>query len=153
MRNIDGGDVAKGALAGLVGGLAGAFVMTQFQALLTAIAEETSKSKKKSGEAEEPATVKVAQEISETVFDHKLLKKEKELAGEALHYTMGASSGLIYGVVTEMEPLAAVGAGMPFGAAVWLVADDIVVPALGFSKPVTDFPLSTHAYALSSHLV
>ncbi len=42
---------------------------------------------------------------------------------------------------------------MPFGAAVWLVADDAVVPALGFSKAVTEYPLSTHAYALSSHLV
>ena len=66
---------------------------------------------------------------------------------------MGAGSGFIYGVAVEVEPLVRTGVGMPFGAAVWLVADDVVVPALGFSKPITAYPLSTHAYALSSHLV
>ncbi len=60
---------------------------------------------------------------------------------------------LIYGVAAEIAPISTVGAGLPFGAAVWLVADDIVVPALGLSKPITEFSLSTHAYALSSHLV
>jgi hypothetical protein len=28
-----------------------------------------------------------------------------------------------------------------------------VLPALGLSKPTTEYPLSTHAYALASHLV
>ena len=153
MKDRDTVDVVKGAFAGLIGGLAGAFVMTQFQTLLTVIAEEVEKPKKKSGNEEEPSTVKVAAEISETIFDHKLLKREKELAGEAVHYAMGATSGLIYGVAAEVDPIASVGVGLPFGAAVWVIADDVVIPALGFSKPVTEYPVTTHAYALSSHLV
>ena len=152
MKKIDASDVVKGAVAGIVGGIVASFVMSEFQSLVTKLSEakEKEKSKKKK---EEPATVKAAREISEGVFDHKLTKSEKEPAGEAMHYAMGATSGLIYGVAAEIAPISTVGAGLPFGAAVWLVADDIVVPALGLSKPVTEFPLSTHAYALSSHLV
>jgi len=70
-----------------------------------------------------------------------------------MHYAMGATSGLIYGMVSEFAPMTTVGLGLPFGAAVWLAADDVIVPALGLAKPATKYPLSTHAYALSSHLV
>ncbi len=150
MKKTDANDVVKGAVAGLVGGIVATVIMGGFQAFLNALAEEEKKSKKKK---EEPANVKAAEEISKTVFNHRLKKSEKEPAGEAIHYAMGAMSGLIYGGAAEIVPISTVGAGLPFGAAVWLVADDIVVPALGLSKPVTEFPLSTHAYALSSHLV
>ena len=44
-------------------------------------------------------------------------------------------------------------AGIPFGAAFWLLADEISVPLLGFSKGPTEYPVSTHAYALASHLI
>jgi len=152
MKKIDASDVVKGAVAGIVGGIVASFVMSEFQSLVTKLSEakEKEKSKKKK---EEPATVKAAREISEGVFDHKLTKSEKEPAGEAMHYAMGAASGLIYGVAAEIAPITTVGAGLPFGAAVWLLADDVVVPALGLSKSPTEYPLSTHAYALSSHLV
>ena len=150
MKRIDINDVVKGAVAGFVGGLVASFVMSEFQTLLSALSEEEKKSKKKK---EEPANVKAAEAISEAVFDHKLKKSEKEPAGEAMHYAMGAASGLIYGAAAEIAPMTTVGLGIPFGAAVWLVADDVVVPALGLAKPATAYPLSTHAYALSSHLV
>lgn len=64
-----------------------------------------------------------------------------------------ALTGAMYGAMSELWPEAAVGAGLPFGAAVWLAADEIAVPALGLSKPATEYPLSKHAYALASHLV
>jgi len=150
MKKTDANDVVKGAVAGLVGGIVGSLVMTRFQTLLSSLSEEEKKPKKKE---EEPANVKAAEEISEGVFDHKLKKSEKEPAGEAMHYAMGATSGLIYGIASEIAPMTTVGLGFPFGAAVWLVADDVVVPALGLAKPATEYPLSTHAYALSSHLV
>ena len=150
MKKADAGDVVKGAVAGLIGGLVASFVMSEFQSLLSKLTEEEKNSKKKK---DEPATVKAAEEISEAVFDHKLKKSEKEPAGEAVHYAMGATSGLIYGIASEIAPMTTVGLGIPFGAAVWLVADDVVVPALGLAKPATEYPLSTHAYALSSHLV
>ncbi len=150
MKKADAGDVVKGAVAGLVGGIVGSLVMTGFQTLLSSLSEEEKKPERKK---EEPANVKAAEEISEGLFDHKLKKSEQEPAGEAMHYAMGATSGLIYGIASEIAPLTTVGLGLPFGAAVWLVADDVVVPALGLAKPATEYPLSTHTYALSSHLV
>ena len=151
MKKINADDVVKGAVAGLIGGLVASFVMNKFQSLLTALSEEEKKSKEKT--EEEPATTKAAEGISEGLFDHELSESEKKIAEPAVHYAMGAASGLIYGIASEIEPMTTVGAGLPFGTAVWLIADDIVVPALGLAKPPTEYPLSTHAYALSSHLV
>ncbi len=157
-----GGDVLKGLAAGVVGGLVASWVMDEFQAGWSKLSEsleasqKSSKKKQKSeggGEEQEPATVKAAEAISENVFDHRLTKSEKKIAGPAVHYAMGATTGAIYGVAAELVPFATVGAGIPFGAAVWLIADDAALPALGLSKPPTEYPLSIHAYALASHLV
>jgi uncharacterized membrane protein YagU involved in acid resistance len=61
--------------------------------------------------------------------------------------------GGVYGALTELSPKVASGAGMPFGAALWLAADEVAVPALGLSKKPTESPAPIHAYALASHLV
>jgi uncharacterized membrane protein YagU involved in acid resistance len=150
MKHINTSKVVKGAIAGFVGGLVASFAMNQFQYLLIALSESDKKS---DGEEQEPANVVAAEKVSEGVFDHRLTKSEKEPAGEAVHYAMGATSGMLYGAAAEIFPETTVGAGLPFGTAVWVVADDVIVPALGLSKPVTEYPLSTHVYALASHLV
>lgn len=157
----------KGLAAGVIGGLAASFVMEQFQAFWTKLAEgdqlsQGGRGKQKQngqqqqssgGREEEPANIQAAEAISENVFEHELKKGEKKVAGEVVHYAMGATSGAIYGAMAEIFPVVAAGEGLPFGTAVWLIADDVVVPALGLSKPPTAYPLATHAYALASHLV
>ncbi len=169
-RARDEGSVLKGLAAGLIGGLVASWVMSEFQAVWSKVSEsleqsqdgkqsqgeeqsESGQSSSGGGEEQEPATVKAAEMISEGVFDHELAKSERKPAGEAVHYAMGATSGAIYGVMSELVPSVAVGAGLPFGAAVWLISDDVAVPALGLSKSPTEYPLSTHAYALVSHFV
>ena len=172
-RKQDGGDVLKGLAAGVVGGLAAAWAMNQFQALWGRLAEGEERphgaqslqqgtpehgvgrelQERGSDEEEDNAAVRAANAVSEAVFDHRLTKAEKETGGMVAHYAMGAASGAIYGAAAEVFPSATVGAGLPFGAAVWLVADEMVVPALGLSKPPAEYPLSIHAYSLASHLV
>ena len=161
------GDIIKGLVAGIVGGLAASLVMNKFQAVWSEISEslESSKSNgskensgkdEKSGkekEKQEPATVKAAEAIAENVFGHELTKKEKKYAGPAVHYATGAGSAAVYGVAAELFPEVTVGAGLPFGAAVWLIVDEGAVPAFGLSKSPLEYPPSTHAYALVSHLV
>ena len=66
---------------------------------------------------------------------------------------MGGTSGAIYGVAAELTPRATAGEGLAFGTSVWMAADNALVPALGLAKQPTETPLSTHIYALSSHLV
>lgn len=160
--------VWKGIVAGLAGGLVASWTMNQFQAAWTRLAENAEKphgaqSMKPSegstgnqgGDTKEQddATVETAKAISENVFGHELQESEKRPAGAAVHYAFGAASGGVYGAVAEVVPQVTTAAGLPFGGAVWLFGDEITVPLLGLAKPPTEYPLSTHVYALASHLV
>lgn len=165
MRNGEG-SVWKGLVAGLAGGLVASWTMNQFQAAWTRMQEGSEKphgaqsmqpSEGSDGNQAAPdqddATVKVAKAISTEVFGHELQKSEKKPAGAAVHYAFGTVTGGMYGALAEVAPQVTTGAGVPFGAAFWLLADEISVPLLGLSKGPTEYPVSTHAYALASHLV
>jgi putative membrane protein len=140
--------VWKSVAAGAVGGLVAAFAMNQFQSLLKAASGQ-----QKSSSQDEDATVKTAKAISQTFFAHELTDDQKKWAGPAVHYSLGASLGAVYGALAETAPLATAGAGTAYGTAVWFGADEIAVPAFGLSKGPAEFPLSTHLSALASHLV
>ena len=165
-KRRDENDVLKGLVAGLAGGLVASWTMNQFQALWTKVAESVEPSQggsssakggeggeQQSGGEQDDATVKAASAISEGIFDHRLTKSEKKIAGPAVHYAFGASVGGLYGAVAELAPEVSAGVGLPFGAAFWLVADETAVPLLGLSKAPTEYPLGTHVYALMSHFV
>ncbi|HJY30825.1 MAG TPA: DUF1440 domain-containing protein [Pyrinomonadaceae bacterium] len=164
----DNGNVWKGIVAGLAGGLVASWTMNQFQAAWTRVAEGSDKphgaqsmqpSEGSKGddqdakEQDDDATVKAAKAISKGVFGHELQESEKKPAGTAVHYAFGMVSGGLYGALAEVVPQVTTAAGVPFGAAFWLLADEISVPLLGLSKGPTEYPPSTHAYALASHLV
>ena len=108
---------------------------------------------KDESEQQDDTTVKTASAISEGLFGHKLTKNEKKIAGPVVHYSLGTGVGGLYGAAAEVAPEVTMGAGLPFGAAFWLVVDETAVPVLGLSKPPTEYPVSTHVYALASHLV
>jgi hypothetical protein len=167
------GNIWKGLASGIIGGLAAAAVMNTFQALLSrqAGAEERShgaqslqqgsprqgvglelRAEGRDDESDD-ATERLANAVSLKVLHRELTPREKEVAGTAFHYAMGATSGALYGAVAEIAPGATTGAGLPFGAAVWLVADEAIVPAAGLSKSPSEYPLSIHAYSFASHLV
>lgn len=150
MQNLDN-DLWKGTVAGLVAGLAATYVMTKFQILAAKLGETAGRAQQE--EEDQNSTVKAASAISTKVFHHELKQREKEKAGLAVHYGMGAFSGGLYGAVAELEPEVTRGAGLPFGAAVWLAADEVAVPALGLADPPFEHPLPVHAQALAAHLV
>lgn len=167
MRNHDA-DIWKGMIAGLAGGLVASWTMNQFQAAWTRLAEGDEKShgaqsmqpsegsKGEQGrdvQEQDDATVETAKVISRNVFGHELQESEKEPAGAAVHYAFGTATGALYGALAEVTPQVTAGAGVPFGAAFWLIADEISVPLLGLSKGPAQYPASTHLYALASHLV
>ena len=152
----------KGLAAGLIGGLVASWTMNRFQDVWSKLAHgnywplgntERDERAEASSEREDDTTVRTASAISEGLFDHKLTPKEKKIAGPAVHYTLGTGVGGLYGAAAEIAPEVTAGAGLPFGAVFWLVVDEGAVPLLGLSKGPTAYPLSTHAYALSSHFV
>jgi putative membrane protein len=163
-------DVWKGLVAGLVGGLVASWAMNQFQAAWSKIAEgfekphgaqsmkpsegkDVTQASEEENEEQDDATVKAARAISEGVFGHELKESEKEAAGAAVHYAFGTATGGLYGVIAELAPEVTAAAGVPFGAVFWLAADEMAVPLLGLAKGPAEYPVSTHAYALASHLV
>ncbi|MBC7798330.1 MAG: DUF1440 domain-containing protein, partial [Pyrinomonadaceae bacterium] len=135
----------KGVVAGIIGGLVASWAMGKYQTMISALSENQQSPPQIEANREEPANVQAAEAISTTVFDHELTKTEKDPAGEAAHYVMGATSGAIYGVMAEIITETTIAGGLPFGAIVWFVADNIAVPALGLSKSPTKFPIQTHA--------
>ena len=168
-KNHSEPNVWKGALAGLVAGLVASWAMNRFQDVWVSLSPKDSTSDDKSSdrdrelanlrtnqsaeETQDDATVRAASTLSEGVFGHKLTPDEKKIAGPAVHYAVGATGGLVYGVAAELAPEITEGVGLPYGAAFWLVVDEGLVPLLGFAKGPGEYPLSAHAYALASHLV
>lgn len=169
-RRSSGRDVKngwKGLAAGLIGGLVASWAMNRFQDGWSRLAQGNQRSPRgqdelhREPESDEPGrvepeddtTVKTASAISEGIFDHKLTHREKKIAGPAVHYALGTGVGGLYGAVAEVAPKVTTGAGLPFGAVFWLVVDEGAVPILGLSKGPTQYPLSTHVYALASHFV
>jgi len=152
-------DPLKGALAGLAAGLVASWVMERFQyavpqeTFADLLDEDDEQKDDDEGEQSEPGTVKAASAVSESVLGHQLEENEKDLAGQAAHYAMGGGSAMLYGVAAEFAPAIAKDGGFAFGTAVWLLADEALVPAIGLSEAPWKHPISTHAYSLSSHLV
>jgi hypothetical protein len=140
--------------------------MTQFQELSGRLVHEddeprdpqhsakrgTPESAEGSGQGED-ATVRAADRLSRGLFHHELSKKEKKVAGPAMHYGFGALTGVAYGVLAELAPGVTRGAGAPFGTAVWLGADEVAVPAFRLAGPPWEHPAPVHARALAAHLV
>ncbi len=147
--------VLKGVLAGLAGGLAAAGVMNLAQRGMGAIASEKGHGAQSAqpDEDQEDAAMKTAEAVSETVTGDKLTREQKHVGGVLVHYAFGAAMGALYGALAEVAPKATLGRGAPFGAGVWVGADEVALPALGLSKGPMDYPASTHAQALTAHLV
>ncbi len=80
---------------------------------------------------QDDATVETAKVISRNVFGHELQESEKKPAGAVVHYAFGTATGGLYGALAEVSPQVTMAAGLPFGAAFWLIADEITVPAAG----------------------
>jgi len=154
--------VATGLLAGLAGGLVASWTMNQFQVAWSKGAElingdksqsENSQQGEQSEQDSEDATMKLADKLGHALLSRGLSKDEKKHAGPIVHYAFGAAMGALYGVAAALQPEVTLGFGTAFGAGLFAVADEVAVPAFGLSKNPTEYPLSSHASALASHLV
>jgi putative membrane protein len=151
----------KGAVAGMAGGLAASWVMNEFQAGWSAVAKSLSQNESTNGGGDrqqpdeaEDATMKAAGKLSESLLRRPLTKEEKKKAGPLVHYAFGTAMGALYGVLSEEIPKVKSGFGLPFGAALFIGADEIAVPALGLSsQSPSETKPQDHIYGLVSHFV
>jgi putative membrane protein len=153
----------KGLVAGSAAGLAGTIAMTQFQNLWSKASEklkdnesEQWPSRNGSGQEDEDATMKAAGKVAEAAGHH-LSKEQKKKAGPIVHYAFGTGMGALYGTVVEVGPRKLrrhdLLSGVGLGGVLFAAVDEIAVPAMGLSKKPTEAPLSSHLYALASHVV
>ena len=156
-------ELGKAVLAGLAGGLIGSIAMNQFQnawskaskAFKNNSAQQSREQSEQQsgGQQSEDATMKAAGKIAE-LGGRQLSHEEKAKLGPVVHYSFGTVQGGMYAAVTELAGTkGGVIPGLAFGAALFGLADELAVPALGFSGKPTESPLSSHLYALASHLV
>lgn len=158
------GHPVLGAVAGAVAGLVGSWAMVRFNHVIGGggfRAGDTHGHRRMRGApndtdgtiSDEPASMKAASAVARPVIGRRLTEEEKEVAGPIAHYLFGALMGAMYGASAETQPSTTAGAGVPFGTAVWLAADEVGLPLAGLSAPPTKYPLSRHLTAFASHMV
>ena len=145
-------------LAGIAAGLAASWIMNQFQSAIKPKQEQNPAGKpdEQGGQHvkhHRQPTVEVADRVMNTVAGRHLRPEEEKVAGPLVHYAYGAAIGGLYAYAADRNPKITAAAGLPFGVAVWLLADEVPLPLLGLSKPPWEYPASMHAYALASHAV
>jgi putative membrane protein len=98
------------------------------------------------------ATVEVVERLSKAL-GVELSPHAKELAGPITHYVFGTIMGALYGALAPRDHRVTAGGGLAFGGAVWLLFDEIAIPALGLSPPPNKTPLPIHLRAAAAHVV
>jgi hypothetical protein len=160
--------LCTGALAGALAGIAGALAMNQFQRLAaranggreagdaTIGAPRTGRGPQPAqaiGNASDDATARVANTALAVVGKELADPRAKQVAGEFVHLAFGALNGALYGFAAELDRRVTTAAGVPFGASLWLVADEGVVPAMGLSRGPRNVSPGLLAYGFLSHCV
>jgi putative membrane protein len=160
--------VVNGVLAGAAAGVAGALAMNLFQRLAARAgggreADDATIGIPRTGRGPQPAqaignasddaATKVASAATSTVGYSLTTPRAKQAGGEFVHLAFGAVTGALYGAATEMVPRTRIAAGVPFGVAVWALADEGLVPALGLKRPPRDTSPGLHAYTFASHVI
>lgn len=146
--------VWKGALAGVVAGLAASWVMTRFHVSLSGRGLTGSEEpySNQPVEGRDDVAMKVANETAKLALDRELTREEKtEVGGPLVHYAFGAAAGAFYGVLRETQHAPG---GAAFGAELWVIADQVGLPMAQLSPwPLEAYPASTNAQHFAAHLV
>ena len=153
--------LVRGILAGVAGGLVASWVMNEFMAgpgssLTEALntPEENARAHQQDPEAQQDATMKAADVITETVTGGRHLTWEQQkVGGPLVHYTFGALMGGVYGGLAEVSDLFTSGFGTGFGSALFAGADLFAVTAFHLGPPATETPAHTLATPYAAHLV
>jgi putative membrane protein len=158
----------NGILAGAVAGLAGALAMNQFQRLAASTgggreADDATIGAPRTGRGPQPAqalgnasddaTSRIAGVAASAVGYPLTTPRARQVGGEFVHLAFGAITGAVYGAAVELEPRTRSAVGVPFGIAVWALADEGVVPALGLKRSPLETSAALQGYSLASHVV
>lgn len=104
---------------------------------------------------DESSTETVARLAHQAVTGDEPDEDRKAKLGQAVHWGYGMLVGALYGAVRDASRRDGLdlGSGLGYGAALWLLGDEVAVPVLGLAKGPTAHPTQMHASMLGAHLV
>jgi uncharacterized membrane protein YagU involved in acid resistance len=126
-----------------------------YKPIMRAGDEHTLRKEKEAQGGLPPATIKAAEVAAKAVGTELPPDRRKQaLGGKVVHYLYGTIWGAAFALgARAFGARAPLVSGLAFGAAVWLVSDEVLVPLFRFSRSPSRYPPSTHAKGLASHLV
>lgn len=147
----------KCILAGVAGGLAGGWTMSQFSRAWN----KTLPSSRTNAigasclysQQEWDSISKSAESIAARLLSRKLSSRETRIGSAIVHYAVGGAAGALYGTAAHWIPRMTKFRGLGFGIALWIVGDEIVMPALGLTEKPGTYSLRMQANAFGEHLV
>jgi hypothetical protein len=146
--------LAEGILAGAIG----AGVQTLFFRATARIAPKPPKDafvppdREQAGETELETTAR--RFVEGMARRGPLDERTKKRLGALVHYGIGARWGVLFNLLRGRFPrLWSVPGVAGFSATVWIVDDNVLLPAFKLAAWPQHYPLRSHAYAIAAHLV
>jgi uncharacterized membrane protein YagU involved in acid resistance len=155
-------NLRSSVIVGAAAGLAGALAMSEFQGWWSrAVSGDDRPSSAGDHDArgwqerneDRNANELLAQRIAASTVHRTLQRRELAIAAATLHYGFGAALGAAFGAMAGRVRLVPGATGAAFGAAVWIAADEVAVPALNLSDPDAGYPADAHLQSFASHIV
>jgi putative membrane protein len=137
-RTIRKRSILKGALAGLVGGVAGAGAKVLAEKLFPPRVQ-----------GQTPPPVILAQQVA----GHPLPPGQKQAAMHGIHWGFGAAAGAVYGALVEIEPTLGVWRGAAFGLTLNKLTHESVLPRMGLARPKEEQPTQERISEWVTHAV
>lgn len=151
MKERNGKRLMKDIVLGMIGGLAGTYLMDKVTTLMYRYESDETK-KRETVLMKEPAYTVLARRAAKKA-GVALSDDEAAKAGNAFHWSYGIAWGGVYGALYERAPAFSKAAGLPYGATVFAVGDEGLNTALHVAPPPQDFPLAVHLRGLVGHAV
>ena len=132
--------VARGVLAGAVGGLVGAGAKLLGELVFPP---------RMPGEPVPPAVF--VSRVVQSLSGSPLLPEKAMLATQVFHWTFSLGAGVVYGAIVEVFPRASALRGVAFGLVLCLMTHESLLPLTHLSLPLSQMPLKEHLSELLTH--
>ncbi|MGB0123953.1 MAG: DUF1440 domain-containing protein [Silvibacterium sp.] len=130
--------ILKGAVAGMIGGLAGAGAKMVAEKIFPPRVQ---------GQTPPPVI------LAEQVAGHSLPEGQKQAATQGIHWGFGAAAGAVYGAMVEVEPSLGAWKGAAFGVTLNKLTHESLLPKLGLAAPKEEQPAQERISEWVTHAV
>jgi putative membrane protein len=130
--------ILKGALAGLVGGLAGAGAKVLAEKIFPPRVQSQT-----------PPSVVLAEQVA----GHNLPEGQKQVVKHGIHWGFGAAAGAVYGALVEVEPSLGAWRGAAFGLTLNNLTHESILPRMGLARPKDEQPTQERISEWVTHAV